>query len=206
MTKSMRKIHVWMAGTALAILPATAMAQAPVAPQNRTQQTYRFDLPAQNLADALRIVASRAGLELYVPSDAVSGMTGPELHATMSVQDAAVRLLDGTSLTAKVTDGAVLIRGRSTSSQTSVPPPSAPEILVTGSHIRGAPIAAPVTVIHREEIEQAGQNDMGEVVRSLPMNFNGGQNPGAAFQGWARMAMSALLPASICVVWARMPR
>jgi hypothetical protein len=205
MTKSMRKIHVWMAGTALAILPATAMAQAPVAPQNRTQQTYRFDLPAQNLADALRIVASRAGLELYVPSDAVSGMTGPELHATMSVQDAAVRLLDGTSLTAKVTDGAVLIRGDPRRARPRSPP-SAPEILVTGSHIRGAPIAAPVTVIHREEIEQAGQNDMGEVVRSLPMNFNGGQNPGAAFQGWARMAMSALLPASICVVWARMPR
>src|SRR3546814_5492894 len=51
-------------------------------------------------------------------------------------------------------------------------------IVVTGSHIRGAAIASPVITVGRDSIDKAGQNDLGEVVRSIPQNFCGGQNPG----------------------------
>src|SRR3546814_10697359 len=56
-------------------------------------------------------------------------------------------------------------------------------IVVTGSHIRGAAIASPVITVGRDSIDKAGQNDLGEVVRSIPQNFSGGQNPGIGTGG-----------------------
>ncbi|WP_310531295.1 TonB-dependent receptor [Novosphingobium sp.] len=52
------------------------------------------------------------------------------------------------------------------------------DIVVTGSRIRGAPIASEVTTLSRDTIVSAGQVDLGEAMRSLPQNFGGGQNPG----------------------------
>lgn len=51
-------------------------------------------------------------------------------------------------------------------------------IVVTGSRIRGAHVAAEVIALDRLDIAAAGQVDLGEAVRSLPQNFGGGQNPG----------------------------
>ncbi|MBD3774935.1 MAG: TonB-dependent receptor [Rhodobacteraceae bacterium] len=51
-------------------------------------------------------------------------------------------------------------------------------IVVTGTRIKGAPVAGQVMTIDRTTIEAAGQIDLGEALRSLPQNFSGGQNPG----------------------------
>lgn len=51
-------------------------------------------------------------------------------------------------------------------------------IVVTGTRIRGAESASDTVTLSRETIAAAGQVDLGEAVRSLPQNFNGGQNPG----------------------------
>lgn len=51
-------------------------------------------------------------------------------------------------------------------------------ITITGTHIRGVSPTAPVQIITRDFIDQAGFGDVGDVVRSLPQNFSGGQNPG----------------------------
>ena len=52
------------------------------------------------------------------------------------------------------------------------------EITITGTHIRGARPSAPVVTISQEEMRLSGQNNLGEVIRALPQNFSGGQNPG----------------------------
>ncbi len=52
------------------------------------------------------------------------------------------------------------------------------EVTVTGSLIPGATPASPVIVIDREAIDRSGYATIGEVIRSLPVNFGGGQNPG----------------------------
>ena len=54
------------------------------------------------------------------------------------------------------------------------------EIVVTGSRIRGAPPASPVIIITQQQMLEAGQTNLGDVVRSIPQNFSGGQNPGVA--------------------------
>ena len=51
-------------------------------------------------------------------------------------------------------------------------------IVVTGTRIQGAPPAAPVITVTNQDIKNAGLADLGEVARSLPQNFGGGQNPG----------------------------
>ncbi|WP_312345688.1 TonB-dependent receptor [Stenotrophomonas acidaminiphila] len=51
-------------------------------------------------------------------------------------------------------------------------------VTVTGTRIRGGTTPSPVIAIDSEQIRQEGFSTLGEVVRSLPQNFNGGQNPG----------------------------
>ena len=60
----------------------------------------------------------------------------------------------------------------------NVTPDQHGSIVVTGSRIRGAAVAGDVITLDQEAIIAAGQVDLGEAIRSLPQNFNGGQNPG----------------------------
>ena len=52
------------------------------------------------------------------------------------------------------------------------------EVVVTGTHIAGASPPALVITIDRAQIDQSGYSDVGEVMRSLPQDYSGGQNPG----------------------------
>ncbi|MQP74296.1 TonB-dependent receptor [Stenotrophomonas sp. MYb238] len=51
-------------------------------------------------------------------------------------------------------------------------------VTVTGTRIRGGSTPSPVIAIGSEQIRQEGFSDLGEVIRSVPQNFAGGQNPG----------------------------
>lgn len=51
-------------------------------------------------------------------------------------------------------------------------------ITVTGTRIRGGTTPSPVVTIDSERIREEGFADLGEVIRSVPQNFSGGQNPG----------------------------
>ncbi len=51
-------------------------------------------------------------------------------------------------------------------------------VTVTGTRIRGGSTPSPVITIGSEQIKQEGFTDLGEVIRSVPQNFSGGQNPG----------------------------
>ncbi|MBX3738914.1 MAG: TonB-dependent receptor [Candidatus Didemnitutus sp.] len=49
---------------------------------------------------------------------------------------------------------------------------------VTGTQIRGGQPTSPLVTIRDTEMRMSGHNDLGEVIRALPQNFSGGQNPG----------------------------
>jgi len=63
---------------------------------------------------------------------------------------------------------------------TSTPPVTTDlqAVTVTGTRIRGGGTPSPVITIGSEQIQQEGFSDLGEVIRSVPQNFSGGQNPG----------------------------
>lgn len=52
------------------------------------------------------------------------------------------------------------------------------QIVVTGTRIRGAAPTSPVRVLTRVEIDRSGYGEVGDLIRSLPESFAGGQNPG----------------------------
>src|SRR3546814_4884671 len=58
-------------------------------------------------------------------------------------------------------------------------------ITVTGTRIRGGTSPSPVIKIGSERIQEEGFTDLGEVIRSVPQNFAGGQNPGVSSGGFS---------------------
>lgn len=171
-------------GTMIALLPAAAamsLASVPAAAQQQT--TYAFDQPAQDLGDALRAVTARAGWELYAAAQDVNGVPAPALHGQFTPRQAIEQLVRGTNLSVRFEKGAVIIRGRPETKIKGNEAPIATDIVVTGSRIRGGPQISPVATVTREEMSESGQTNLGEVIRDLPQNFAGGQNPTIAGGG-----------------------
>ena len=141
---------------------------------------YDFSQPAESLKDALRQVTRTGGVDLYASSDDIAGRQAPALHGAYSTKQALDLLLVGSGLTADLSGRRVFIRPIQASSAPTAP---SADIVVTGSRIRGAPIASPVIALSQREILDSGKTTLGEAVRDLPQNFSGGQNPGIAGNG-----------------------
>lgn len=169
---------VGMRHVAAALMATVAVVGATAQAPSKPGDVHSFDIPGQDLGDALRAVTARAGWELYATSSDVNGVAAPPLHGSLSLKAAIDRLLRGSGLSARYSDGAVIIRGRSKAAEIGTSSAANSEIVVTGTHIRGAVNTANVITMSRADIENAGQSDLGEAVRSIPQNFNGGQNPG----------------------------
>ena len=168
---------MWNIRLASTLLTGAVACMMPIGAYAQEQQSYEFDLRAQDLGDALRSVAATAGWELYASADDVNGVTAPQLRGTFTAKEAIEKLLQETRLVARFDDGAVIIRGRPDAVAAEAQATDE-AIVVTGTRIEGAPPVAPVIRISSEDIRNAGQTDLGEVARSLPQNFGGGQNPG----------------------------
>lgn len=170
--KRVRSIAILLAGAACATVPA-ALAQ--------DREPRQFDMPAQDLGDALRAVTAEAGWELYASAEDVNGVIASRLRGRLTARQAIERLLAGTNLRARFTKGAVIIRGRSVVAVANEDGGEA--IVVTGTHIRRSTPTTPVIRASREAIEKSGRSNLGEYIRDLPQNFGGGQNPGIAGGG-----------------------
>ncbi|MCW2387177.1 outer membrane receptor protein involved in Fe transport [Sphingobium sp. B11D3B] len=157
------------------------MAIMPLPQSAHAEQTFSFHLQAQDLGDALRSVATKAGWELYAPAVVVNDVRAPRLVGKYTPRQAIERLLVETSLRAQFRDRAVIIRAASKKNKFAEASDDPSDILVTGSLIRGAAVSSPRITLSRTDIEQAGQTDLGEVARAIPQNFGGGQNPGVGF-------------------------
>lgn len=167
-------------------LSAVAVGAIAISSPGLAQQSparLEYNLPAQDLGDALRAVAQASQREIIFVSDAVRGRRAPQLHGSYTVEEAVRALLAGTDLVAEFREDTVLVRGRTTASEVSRTASSDEEVVVTGTRIRGAPPTSPVISITRNDMADAGQSDLGDVIRSIPQNFGGGQNPGIAGGG-----------------------
>ena len=163
-----RSLAALLIGTAACISPAAAMAM---------QQSHQsYDMPAQDLGDALRRAADLADIELYATARDLEGKRAPAIKGELTPREAINVLLAGSGLVARF-DGRSVIILRDASIP-ALPSAETEAIVVTGSRIAGAPAAAPVVEVTAEDIRNAGHADLGEVARSLPQNFGGGQNPG----------------------------
>ena len=158
-----------------------------------------FDLPAGDLAAALDALVRQGGIALEAPPGLVAGRRTKAVGGRMAWEAALGRLLQGTGLVYRLTgDAAAVIEragGRDAPAEASIPAgpesagpapdPAATEaatemeaVTVTGTRIRGGTTPSPVVAIDSRHIREEGFTDLGEVIRSVPQNFGGGQNPG----------------------------
>ena len=166
----------WLGATAIATVLCATAAQAQPA------REAEYALPAQELALSLREVSVRSGISVIVPSELVSGKQAPPLKGRYDARQAVDRLLESSGLRARLVGDAIVIgraNGLAEGDSASAPPTQESEtIVVTGTRIRGAPIASPVIKVTQDQIRNEGQATLAEAVRAIPQNFGGGQNPG----------------------------
>lgn len=170
-----RAVHL-LGATAITAVMCASAAQA------QTARQADYALPAQELARSLREVSLRSGVSVVVPGELVSGKQAPPLSGHYDARQAIELLLQGSGLRASLVGDALVVSraaaivpgGTATAPQSG----DAGNIVVTGSRIRGAPIASPVIRLTQEQIRTKGQATLAEAVRAIPQNFGGGQNPG----------------------------
>jgi outer membrane receptor protein involved in Fe transport len=165
-----------------ALLLGSALSSAPASAKAQEEERQQYNMQTKDLGDALLEVARKADLELYASSSDLEGKSAPPLRGNLTARQAVENLLSGSGLTARFHARSIIISRSEISPIEKEAPTEA--IVVTGSRIEGAPPAAPVIALTSEDIKNGGFADLGEVARSLPQNFGGGQNPGiAAGQG-----------------------
>ncbi len=151
---------------------------APAAAQERPR--YTFHVPAGSLAAALRAVSSTSGRNIAGPADLLAGKQSQALDGELTAEAAVDRLLEGTGLRARVVGQNIIIEADPQGRDVAATSPDS-EIIVTGSRIRGGKVASPVIVVSRDDARKQGLASLGEIARSLPQSFGGGQNPGLGF-------------------------
>lgn len=159
-------------------------------PNVHAQQTVdkkSFDVSEQPAAKALNSFAEQADITLVFSQDLVQGMTVHPLHGTYTTMDGLRAMLEGTGLSIqKVNEHTVSIGDGARTSEASSGESLRKDVntlaavTVTGTRIRGGTTPSPVVTIGSERIRQEGFTDLGQVIRSVPQNFSGGQNPGVA--------------------------
>ncbi len=154
-----------------------------------------YDLPARNLATALNALGRQSGIAVVYAPGLVAGKEARAVAGRMTWREALDRLLQGTGLDYRLGgDGTVVVEaaGEGKASGDSparngldaTTPKATPvatdlaQVTVTGTRIRGGTTPSPVITIGAENIREEGFTDLGEVIRSVPQNFTGGQNPG----------------------------
>lgn len=170
---------------ASALVMLTAM---PVAAQ---AQVKSFDIPEQALSSAILEFSRQADVLVVVSPDLTTGKRSQAVRGAIPIDAAVRQLLRGSDLRAvqnpaggyRIERSAILSQTTLTGDEgRSAADGQDAAIIVTGTRIRGGLIASPVLRITERQMREAGQRDLGDVIRSIPNNYNGGQNPGGRFQ------------------------
>jgi len=170
------------------------------------EPTYALDIPAESLQSALSALADQTRLQVVYEADLAKGLSSPAVKGRMTAREALQRLLRGTDLQSRFlndhsiaispaskaepaatravasSSGAMLAdAGVDTKTGVIDPTPAVKNleiVQVTGTRIRGGRTPSQVITIGSQQIREEGFTDLGEVIRSVPQNFSGGQNPG----------------------------
>jgi len=169
------------ARAAIALFLLSGAAAAGAQPQARVP----FDLPAESLSQALRDVAVRTGRNIVAPGDLVQSRPVGALSGAYTAEEAVARLLAGTGLRYRIVEGTLVVERMAFSGKAGLAENegAGSTITVTGTRIRGAGSASPVTATTRRQLEEAGIADLADFTRILPQNYTGGQNRGIAGGG-----------------------
>ncbi|WP_374346567.1 TonB-dependent receptor [Phenylobacterium sp.] len=167
------------------------LAAAPAAICAPAEPLITFAIPAGTMESVLTTYAIQAHVQLLYTPDLVAGRRSAGLTGALTAREALGRLLSGSGLSAQESrPGVIVLRlGRIAEADPTpeLPQPS-PEVLselvVTGSHIRGAdPGAAPVLQLDRDALDRRGYATVTDALSALPQNYAGLATPASATTG-----------------------
>jgi outer membrane receptor protein involved in Fe transport len=192
---------LWLYWAACAAPPEVVAAETMAAMESAK---VRYDIPAQPLVDALTQFGVQSRRQLMFDPDAIPARMVPAVQGVYTAREALNILISDSGLTYSVDDkNTIIVRraarissapaistsaawAQSTAESERDRAPEAEssrlneqiaevqELIVTGSHIRGAQSASPVQSYDREFIERTGVATTRDFIRTLPQNFNGG--------------------------------
>ena len=173
-------------GTALAVIAALSFCSGVHADGN--QKTYTFNIPAENTAQALMDFSRQADVQILFPYDVAAAHSAPAIVGEYDRLSALAKILEDSGLEiAQEKERVITLKvARPKGDKVSAAPDeqtSPTEVIVTGSHIRGGNPTSPVHTLTRTDIDRSGYSQVGDLMRSLPENFSGGQNPGVLGAG-----------------------
>lgn len=170
----------------VAALGAAAFSCLATSAQAQPAEAAYYNLPAQELERSVREVAVRSGTNILAPAKLLSGHRAPPLEGRFTPREAIEHLVAGTGLSLEsVGDSLVIRRAGPAGGPVSGEAAGEGEVIVTGTHLRGAPPTSPVIVIGREDIDRTGATSVEQLMRTIPQNTQGGVNQ----ENW-----SAVLP------------
>lgn len=160
-------------------------------------EMHDYAVPAGTLAQSINAIGQSNGVQVIYDAALLKGKTAAPVSGHLTLSQALDKALAESGLTYELVNSGhtVVIRkaplphnpksrpqeftkSNATKANANAQPTVLSTIAVTGSRIVGAPPASPVIDISQEQMIQAGQTNLGEVIRSIPQNFSGGQNPG----------------------------
>ena len=201
------KTRTLQAAISVALFATVIVAPAPTLAQAAAQSAepdgdsanyeWHFDLPAGELSASLEAFTAQSGVRAGYSHGLTAGKRAPAISGRMGWPEALATLLDGSGLTFRQIEGGSVAVVPAEAGATSAGTPHGVSrmegsassatnfdtITVTGTRIRGGESPSPVIAIGSERIRDEGFADLGEVIRSVPQNFTGGQNPGVASLG-----------------------
>lgn len=157
-----------------------------------TESVRQYDIPAGTLSTALGAWGAQSDRQLVFAPDLVAGKRSRGVSGRYGAERALTQVLAGTGLTWERVNGQTYTLKRpppANANQRRTPKPKAPTstaaqkiaelstVSVTGTRIRGGTTASPTITIGAQRIRNEGFGDLGQVIRSIPQNFKGGQNP-----------------------------
>lgn len=170
---SMANVRKYILSSTIALSAIAVLSPTMAGPDDRQE----YHLPEQELGSALRTIGRASHQEIMFERRSVKGKRAPALDGTYTPGEAVDILLRNSGLTATSRDGSILIGERFLPTSEELNAGSS-AIVVTGSQIRGTAATGPLITISSQQIATSGYANLGDVVRSIPQNFTGGQNPG----------------------------
>jgi iron complex outermembrane receptor protein len=182
---------------------------------------HAFHLEAGSLDAALMAVTDQTKQQVVYPDRLVQGRSAPALKGQYTAVEALERLLAGTGIQIRRDKGVIVLKppeapppvsirgvGAASSEDVTAPrdgslaaagdPSVVSEIVVTGSHIRGAgPGTSKVVVITRDDIDRRGHGTIAQALAALPQAFGGTPTEETGFTGGDRSNSNASMAAGV---------
>jgi iron complex outermembrane recepter protein len=154
---------------------------------------YQFDIPAESLGQALKDFSAASSQQIVFSDEVVGNRKAPALHGSYTRDQALSLLLQGTDLHVEISkSGVLMVRSKNVQAASnegaaseSGSVNSIEEVVVTGTLIKGVTPASPLIVLDRTAIDESGVATLGDLMRTTPESFGGGQNPGVFGTGQA---------------------